>query len=199
MFIYHRNIFVLYIIHQNSPETKSLCCIIPWFLRNRSHCRRVPRYRRYAPSYRRHQLSCRRPLFLSISPTVVSRRIFRRLLYKNEERYETVVLVQGVPYPCVSLLQILERLVDAINRKQAKSSRSERPQLCHLGDGSFARLPTVSLIFHLLRCCSMSAFCRSVTLTHHSSPTFLVWISSLKSCIFSYINVVVQPDYQCLI
>ena len=30
------------------------------------------------------QLSYRRPLFRSILPTVVSRRIFRGLLYKNE-------------------------------------------------------------------------------------------------------------------
>ena len=49
MFIYHRHIFVLYIIHQNNPVKKSLCCIIPWFLRNRS-------YRRRAPSYRRHPM-----------------------------------------------------------------------------------------------------------------------------------------------
>ena len=46
MFIYHRRIFVLYIIHQNNPVSKSVCYIIPWFLHNRS-------YRR-APSYRRH-------------------------------------------------------------------------------------------------------------------------------------------------
>ena len=49
MFIYHRHIFVLYIIHQNNPVSKSLCCIIPWFPRNQSH-------RRHAPSYRRHQM-----------------------------------------------------------------------------------------------------------------------------------------------
>ena len=49
MFIYHRHIFVLYVIHQNNPVSKSLRCIIPWFLRNRS-------YRRRAPSYRRHPI-----------------------------------------------------------------------------------------------------------------------------------------------
>ena len=54
MFIYHRHIFVLYIIHQNNPVSKSLRCIIPWFLRNRSYRRRAPRYRRHVPSYRRH-------------------------------------------------------------------------------------------------------------------------------------------------
>ena len=49
MFIYHRHIFVLYIIHQNNPVSISLRYIIPWFLRNRS-------YRRRAPSYRRHTI-----------------------------------------------------------------------------------------------------------------------------------------------
>ena len=49
MFIYHRHIFVLYIIHQNNPVSKSLRYIIPWFLCNRS-------YRRRAPSYRRHPI-----------------------------------------------------------------------------------------------------------------------------------------------
>ena len=49
MFIYHRHNFVLYIIHPNNPVSKSLRCIIPWFLRNRS-------YRRRAPSYRRHPI-----------------------------------------------------------------------------------------------------------------------------------------------
>ena len=48
MFIYHRHIFVLYIIHQNNPVSKLLRCIIPWFLRNRSYCRRVPGYRRHS-------------------------------------------------------------------------------------------------------------------------------------------------------
>ena len=47
MFIYHRHIFVLYIIHQNSPVSKSVRYILPGFLRNVS-------YRRRAPSYRRH-------------------------------------------------------------------------------------------------------------------------------------------------
>ena len=47
MFLYHRHIFVSYIIQQNKPVSKSLRYIIPWFLRNRS-------YRRRAPSYRRH-------------------------------------------------------------------------------------------------------------------------------------------------
>ena len=50
------------------------------------------------------QLSYRHLLFRSILPTVVSRRIFRGLLYKNEKRYESVVLVQGVPCLRVSLL-----------------------------------------------------------------------------------------------
>ena len=49
MFIYHRHICVLYIIHQNNTVNKSLCCIITWFLRNWS-------YRRRAPSYRRHPM-----------------------------------------------------------------------------------------------------------------------------------------------
>ena len=49
MFIYHRQICVLHLIHQNNPVSKSLCCITPWFLRNRS-------YRRRAPSYRRHSM-----------------------------------------------------------------------------------------------------------------------------------------------
>ena len=56
MIIYHRHIFVLYIIHQNDPVSKSLRCIIPWFLCNRSYRRRAPRYRRHAPSYRRHPI-----------------------------------------------------------------------------------------------------------------------------------------------
>ena len=78
--------------------------------------------------------SCyRRPGF---SPTVVSRRIFRRLSYKNENRYESVVLVQGVPCPRVTLLQIWERSVVAKRREQAKTSRSERPRRRHLDDGS---------------------------------------------------------------
>ena len=49
MFIYHRHIFVSYIIQQNNPVSKSLRYIIPWFLRNWS-------YRRRAPSYRRHPI-----------------------------------------------------------------------------------------------------------------------------------------------
>ena len=47
MFIYHRHLCVLYIIHQNNPVSKSLCCIIPWFLHNRSYHRRAPGYRRH--------------------------------------------------------------------------------------------------------------------------------------------------------
>ena len=47
LFIYHRHIFVSYIIHQNNPVSKPLHCIIPWFLRNRSYRRRVPSYRRH--------------------------------------------------------------------------------------------------------------------------------------------------------
>ena len=49
IFIYPRDILVLYIIHQNNPVSKSSRYIIPWFLRNRS-------YRRRAPSYRRHPI-----------------------------------------------------------------------------------------------------------------------------------------------
>ena len=49
MFIYHRHIFVLYVIHQNTPVSKSLRCIIPWFHGKRS-------YRRRSPSYRRHPI-----------------------------------------------------------------------------------------------------------------------------------------------
>ena len=47
MFIYHRHLCVLYIIHQNNQVSKSLCCIIPWFLHNRSYHRRAPGYRRH--------------------------------------------------------------------------------------------------------------------------------------------------------
>ena len=50
------------------------------------------------------QLSYRRPLFGTNLPTVVSRRIFQGLLYKNEKRYESVVLVQGVSCLRASLL-----------------------------------------------------------------------------------------------
>ena len=50
------------------------------------------------------QSSYRRPLFGTNLPTVVSRRIFRGLLYKNEKRFESVVLMQGVPCLRVSLL-----------------------------------------------------------------------------------------------
>ena len=50
------------------------------------------------------QLSYRRPLFGTNLPTVVSRRIFRWLLYLNEIGYGSVVLVQGVPCLPVSLL-----------------------------------------------------------------------------------------------
>ena len=50
MFIYHRHIFVSYIIQQNNPVSKSLRYILPWFLRNRS-------YRRRAPSYHRHPIN----------------------------------------------------------------------------------------------------------------------------------------------
>ena len=77
IFIYHRHIFVLYIIHQNNPVSKSLRYIIPWFLRNRS-------YRRRAPSYRRHPIklpssviwdkfACRR-LAANISGIIVQKR-----------------------------------------------------------------------------------------------------------------------------
>ena len=91
MFIYHRHIFVSYIIQQNNPVSKSLRYIIPWFLRNRS-------YRRRAPSYRRH------PIKLP-SSVIWDKFAYRRLaanlseilLYINEKRYESVVLVQGVP------------------------------------------------------------------------------------------------------
>ena len=47
---------VLYIIHQNNPVSKSLRCMIPWYLRNRNYRRRVLRYRRRVPSYRRHPI-----------------------------------------------------------------------------------------------------------------------------------------------
>ena len=47
MFIYHRHIFVFYIIHQNNPVSKSVRYIIQGFLRNRSYRRRVPSYRRH--------------------------------------------------------------------------------------------------------------------------------------------------------
>ena len=50
------------------------------------------------------QLSYRRPLFRTILHTVVSRRIFRGVLYENNKRYESVVLEQGVPCLRVSLL-----------------------------------------------------------------------------------------------
>ena len=88
------------------------------------------------------QLSYCRPGF---SPTVVSRQIFRRLLYKIDKNYESVVLVQGAPCPRVTLQQIWERSVVAKRREQAKTwtSRSERPPRHHLDDGSFARLPPV--------------------------------------------------------
>ena len=97
MLIYHRHIFVLYIIYQNNPVSKSVRLIIPRFLRNRS-------YRRRAQATVVTQLSYRRPLFGTNLPTVVSRRIFRGSLYQNENRYESVVLVQGVPYLRASLL-----------------------------------------------------------------------------------------------
>ena len=83
MFIYHRHIFVLYIIHQNNPVSKSLRYIIPWFLRNRS-------YRRRAPSYHCH------PIKLS-SSVIWDKFAYRRLaaslsgiIVQNENRYESV-------------------------------------------------------------------------------------------------------------
>ena len=56
MFIDRIRIFVLYIIRQNNPVSKSLRCMIPWYLRNRNYRRRVLRYRRRVPSYRRHRI-----------------------------------------------------------------------------------------------------------------------------------------------
>ena len=135
MFIYPRHIFVLYIIHQDNPVSISLRCIIPWSLRNRS-------YRRRAPSYRRHPIKLPSSV-ISDKFAVVSRRIFRGLLYKNEKRYESLVLVQGVPCLRVQLLQVWERSVVAIKPEQAKTSPSERPRRRHLDDGSFVRLPPV--------------------------------------------------------
>ena len=102
MFIYHRHIFVLYVIHQNNPVSKSLSCIIPWFLRNRS-------YRRRAPSYRRHPIKLPSSVIWTNLPTVVLRWILRGLLYKNEKRYESVVLVHHAPPPPVFLCCKYER------------------------------------------------------------------------------------------
>ena len=77
MFIYHWHIFVLLIIHQNNPVSKSVRCIIPGFLRNRS-------YRRRAPSYRRHPVKlpssviwdkfAYRRLAANLSGTIVQKR-----------------------------------------------------------------------------------------------------------------------------
>ena len=61
-------------------------------------------------------LSYHRPLFLTILPTVVSRRIVRSLLYKKRGRYESVVFAQVVPYPP----QIWERSVVAKRREPSK-------------------------------------------------------------------------------
>ena len=59
MFIYEKHIFVLYIFHQYNPVSKSLRCIITWFLPSRSYRCRAPRYRRHASSYRRHPIKDR--------------------------------------------------------------------------------------------------------------------------------------------
>ena len=53
----------LYIVHHNDPVSKSLRCIMTWFLRNRSYRRRALRYRRHAQATVVTQLSYRSPLF----------------------------------------------------------------------------------------------------------------------------------------
>ena len=117
-----------------------------------------PCYRRHAKRYRR--LPIKLPSSV-ISDNFTHHRVAARLLYKNEERYKSIVFVQGVPYPHVSLLQIWERSVVAKRPKQAKTSRSERPLRPHLDDGIASPGCPQWWWFDLK--------------THRHAPTFKLW------------------------
>ena len=136
MFIYHRHIFVSYIIQQNNPLSESLRYIIPWFLRNRS-------YRRRAPSYRRHPIKlpssviwdkfAYRRLAANLSGIIVQKREKVRVCRFGARR--------TMP-PCFSVVNLREMVAE--KHEQAKTSRSERPRRRHLDDGSFVRLSPVT-------------------------------------------------------
>ena len=131
---------VLYIIHQNNPVNKSLRCIIPWFLRNRSYRRHAPRCRRHAPSYRRHPIK----LLLSvIADNFACRRLAANLSGIIVQKREKVRVcrfgARCTMHPCFSVVNFAKR------REQAKTFRSERSRRRHLDDSSFARLPPVKM------------------------------------------------------
>ena len=138
MLIYHRHIFVLYIIHQNNPVNKSIRYIIPWFLRNRS-------YRRRAPSYRRHPVK--------IPSSVIWDKVAYRRLAANlsgiivQKREQIRVRRFGARCtmpPCFSVVNLREI---GGRKERAKISLSERPRRRYLDDGSFVRLPPVYIFF----------------------------------------------------
>ena len=127
-----RHIFVLYRIHQNNPVSKSLRCIIPWFLCNRS----------YGPV----------PLATVVMPqaTVVSQSTLPSSGgeyfgdYYTKTRKGTSQSFWCKVYHARMLFSCkFER--DRWWQRGAKTSRSERPCRCYLDDGSFARLPSVRM------------------------------------------------------
>ena len=77
----------VYIIHQNNPVSKSLRCIITWFLPSRSYRCRAPRYRRHASSYRRHPIKLPSSV---ISDNFASRRIAANLWWIIVQKRENV-------------------------------------------------------------------------------------------------------------
>ena len=114
MFIYHRHILVLYVIHQNNPVSKSLCCIIPWFLRNRS-------YRRRAPSYRRHPMKLPSSV---ISDKLAYRRLAANLSGIIVQKQEKVRVcrfgARCTTPPCFSVVNLRE----IGSRKEARASKN---------------------------------------------------------------------------
>ena len=113
VFIYHRRIFVLYIIHRINPVSKSLWCIIPWFLHNRS-------YRRRAPSYRRHPMKLPSSF---ISDKLAYRRLAVNLSVINVQKREKVRVYRfgarcTMP-PCFSVVNLRE----ISGRKEARAGK----------------------------------------------------------------------------
>ena len=122
MFIYHRHIFVLYIIHQNNSVSKSLHCIIPWFLRNRSYHRCAPRYRRHAPSYRRHPIKLPSSV---ISVNFANRRLAANLsgiiVQKREKVRVCRVGARCTMPPCFSVVNLRDQWSQRSTSRQKRS------------------------------------------------------------------------------
>ena len=114
MLIYHRHIFVLYIIHQNNPVSKSLRYIIPWFLRNRS-------YRRRAASYRRHPIKLPSSV---IWDKFAYRRLaanFSRIIVQKREKVRVCRIGTSCTMPpCFSVVNLRE----ISGRKEARAGKN---------------------------------------------------------------------------